>query len=369
MIGGAYFATAQATKAPKGYYEKCQERYHEHIAAFREKVDKLEADNKKNAPKPFPKGYTHPFHSDHHPINFSPVKIAELFHDFIGPEQVSPHYENYLVSRKYLMTFWGGLFVLSLGISTIDVHWIAKSAFLPFMFWMLLQYFYLELRKSLFKPLLMRWYRRVSANEIYNFEVFYHENIELKMRDMMRVAKHQLEFWTLHRQFLDIKAEGINTFLANEHQNLQRHITERAVNVLKQAQTFEEMNRTKVLQNIVDEASKEIDRQLQGPQRAEILRQMFESALTGLSKGTMEYSNDPIMPIVQNYIKTNASKYSNLPIEEQRKLVSLTETQIQSLRDYDRKAKREFLETEPKGLDSALKSHETARKILTTWGK
>jgi hypothetical protein len=32
----------------------------------------------------------------------------------------------------------------------------------------------------------MRWYRRVSANEIYNFEVFYHENIELKMRDMIR---------------------------------------------------------------------------------------------------------------------------------------------------------------------------------------
>lgn len=32
----------------------------------------------------------------------------------------------------------------------------------------------------------MRWYRRVAANEIYNFEVFYHENIELKMRDMIR---------------------------------------------------------------------------------------------------------------------------------------------------------------------------------------
>jgi hypothetical protein len=48
--------------------------------------------------------------------------------------------------------------------------------------------------------------------------------------------------------------------LANEYANLQRHISERALNVLKQAQTFEEMNRTKVLQGIVDEASKEIDR-------------------------------------------------------------------------------------------------------------
>lgn len=40
---------------------------------------------------------------DHHPLNFSAVKVAELFHDFVGPEQVSPHYENYLMSRKYLM--------------------------------------------------------------------------------------------------------------------------------------------------------------------------------------------------------------------------------------------------------------------------
>jgi len=364
LISEACFATAT-----KGYYEKCQARYQEHVKAFREKVEKLEAENKKAAPKPFPKGYTHPFNTDHHPINYSPVKLAELFHDFIGPEQVSPHYENFLVSRKYLMTLIGGLFVLSLGIGTLDVHWIAKSSFLPFMFWMLLQYFYLELRKSLLKPFLMRWYRRVSANEIYNFEVFYHENIELKMRDMIRVAKHQLEFWQLHREFLDIKAESINTFLANEYANLQRHISERALNVLKQAQTFEEMNRTKVLQGIVDEASKEIDRQLQGPQRSEILKQMLDSAILGLSKGYMDYENDPIMPIVQNYIKTNASKYSDLPLEEQRKLVSLTEAQIQSLRDYDRKAKREFLETEPRGLDSALKSHEQARKILSSWGK
>jgi hypothetical protein len=43
---------------------------------------------------------------------------------------------------------------------------------------------------------------------------------------------------------------------------------------------------------------------------------MLDSAILGLSKGYMDYENDPIMPIVQNYIKTNASKYSDLPLEE-----------------------------------------------------
>lgn len=41
------------------------------------------------------------YFKDHHPLNLSIVKTAELFHDFIGPEQVSPHYENFLVARKY----------------------------------------------------------------------------------------------------------------------------------------------------------------------------------------------------------------------------------------------------------------------------
>jgi hypothetical protein len=50
-------------------------------------------------------------------------------------------------------------------------------------------YFYIEGRKSLMMPLLTRFYRRVAANEIYNFEVFYHENIENKLRDMIRVAR------------------------------------------------------------------------------------------------------------------------------------------------------------------------------------
>lgn len=368
----ANFATAapaQSGKPTQSTYEKCRERYQEHLKAFREKTDKLEADNRPAAKKPFTKGYSHPFHSDHHPLNFSPVKLAELFHDFVGPEQVSPHYENFLVARKYLVTFWGGLFALSLGVGTIDIQWFAKSAFLPFAFWLALHYFFLEMRKSFFKPLLMRWYRRVSANEIYNFEVYYQENIELKMRDMVRIAKHQLEFWQLHREFLDIKAESITTFMSNEYSNLQRHITERAQNLLKQAQSYEELNRAKVLQTIIEDANKEIDRQLDGPQRAQIQKEIFESALIGLSKGYMEYEKDPILPLVKSYIKNSVSKYTNLPEEQQRSLVSLTESQINSLRDLDRKAKREFLETEPKGLDSSLKSNEQARKILASWGK
>lgn len=96
-------------------------------------------------------------------------------------------------------------------------------------------YMYLEGRKSFFKPLLQRFYRRVAANEIYNFEVFYHENIENKLRELLRISKSQMEYWNLHSEFQGVKAESINNFLVNEHANLQKHISDRAVNVLNAA--------------------------------------------------------------------------------------------------------------------------------------
>jgi len=103
-----------------------------------------------------------------------------------------------MVARKFALTFWAGLAVLGVGVSTVDLHWIMKSSFLPFFFWMQIMYIYLEGRKSFFKPLLVRFYRRVASNEIYNFEVFYHENVENKLRELIRISKSQMEFWHLH---------------------------------------------------------------------------------------------------------------------------------------------------------------------------
>jgi len=50
-------------------------------------------------------------------------------------------------------------------------------------------YFYIELRKSWAKPLLVRFYRRAAANECFMFETFYHENIENKLRELIRITK------------------------------------------------------------------------------------------------------------------------------------------------------------------------------------
>lgn len=344
-------------------------KYQEQVQAFRERADKAERDFRPASQKPFPKGYSHPYQSTHHPLNFSPVKTAELFHDFVGPEQVSAHYENFLMSRKYAMIFWSGFLVLTVGMGTLDLTWMAKSAVIPWLFWFQLMYFFLEWRKSLFKPLLARFYRRIAANECYNFEVFYHENIELRMRELIRETRSQLEYWELHRDFINVKSESVTNFMANEYTNLQKHIHDRAQNLLIQAKTFEDLNKNRILSGIIEGANAEIDRQLAGSNSTQIKRAIFESALEGLSKGYMDYNNDPILPLVKSYVQGEVARYTSLSQEEQSKLISLSEAQIQALRDSDKRARQEFLETEPKGLDSSLKAHEQVKKTLASWGK
>jgi len=85
---------------------------------------------------------------------------------------------------------------------------------------MQIMYFYIEGRKSFLKPLLVRFYRRAAANEMHTLETFYHENIENKLRELLRITKGQLDYWDIHNNFREVKAESINNFLANEYINL-----------------------------------------------------------------------------------------------------------------------------------------------------
>jgi len=70
------------------------------------------------------------------------------------------------------------------------------------------------------KPLLVRFYRRAAANEVFTFEAFYHENIENKVRELIRITKTQLDYWDVHSSYSSIKADSVNNFLASEYLNL-----------------------------------------------------------------------------------------------------------------------------------------------------
>lgn len=82
------------------------------------------------------------------------MKNSEFLFDLVGPEQVSPHYENFMVSRKYAISFVTTMGVLSFAVGTYDLHWVLKSCYMPIITWVACLYIVIEGRKSWFKPLL-----------------------------------------------------------------------------------------------------------------------------------------------------------------------------------------------------------------------
>lgn len=59
-------------------------------------------------------------------------------------------------------------------------------------------------------------------------------------------------------------------------------------------------------------------------QKAAIDTAAFESALKGISSGTMTYEGDPLLPIVAAEVEARTSAYANLSAEEESNLMSLT---------------------------------------------
>jgi len=81
--------------------------------------------------------------------------------------------------------------------------------------------------------------------------------------------------------------------------------------------------------------------------QAEIKRASFLSALDGIRTGTMTYSQDLILPMIQKEMEERLAKFQGLSAEEEGKLLSLTAEQRQLVADNDRKMKNEFLMAAP----------------------
>lgn len=95
---------------------------------------------------------------------------------------------------------------------------------------------------------------------------------------------------------------------------------------------------------------------------------MFKLALRGIAQGKMDYANDPILPHVVKTIQSTVDKFSKISPEEQKKMVTLTKEQFDSIRASDERMRDEFLHSEPK-IEGSLRNNEIVGKILSRWGK
>lgn len=284
-----------------------------------------------------------------------------------GAEPVSPHYEHFSFARRQALIFLGGLGVLRFIASTEDFFMFAQSATWAWTFYFAYSYFWLEGKKYFLLPFLTRFYRKLLNLELSNVETYWAENTEVRIRNLMSTAKEQIEYKSVHGDYLSIRNNTLLNFLISEQLALKNHLHARAESILREAETLEAINQNKIINSVMQETLQSIDIAYK-ENKAKIEADIFELALEGIAQGKMDYAKDPILPFVLQTINRTVEKFSKISPEEQDKLVSLTEEQLTALRNADARARDEYILTEPK-IDGSLRNNPTVAKILQTWGK
>lgn len=290
----------------------------------------------------------------------------EALKELLGPDQVSPHYENFTFSRKM------GLTALALGFSQLifngqgNIQYALNSAFHPFVYFAGMWFFHLELKKSTFAPLLMQFYQQVGAHEVMSLVRNEAENYYYKWRSLESIAREQLEYLDLHKEFQYIKSEAVERLLVAERSQLRQALQQRASNILKSAEQMESSNLRQITGRVLEVIKQEAGKVKNEPD-AEIIEDSFKMALDGIRNGKMDYSGDKVLSRIVEVAKREIEGVNNLSEKQKREMIELTDSQFLSIKNADRMAQQQFLKKGPAGLDSVLRENETYAKIMAKW--
>jgi hypothetical protein len=299
-------------------------------------------------------------------VTYSPNRGVQMLLNVIGPEQVSAHYENFGMSRRVAITFWAAALSVSCLDANADIINALTSAFESFGFYAMILYTYLEGRKSIALPLLNRFYGHTFRNEITGLYTNFQEDMFAQFRKREAIAREQLEYFDLHKEFKHIKNEAIERFLEAEQSILKEHLNDRARNLLESAKQMENNNQKAITGQVLNNIRAEVAKLRANP-GTDLISKSFEAALEGIKLGRMDYKNDGVLDKVLATTKAEIKKVNDLSEEDKNKLLNLSETQLKALKDMDTTAQRDFLKKRPAGLEGALRDNETYAKTMAQW--
>jgi hypothetical protein len=81
----------------------------------------------------------------------------------------------------------------------------AQSGTYAWTFYFAYNYFWLEGKKYFLLPFLTRFYRKLLNLELTNVETYWAENTEVRVRNLMSAAKEQIEYKSVHGDYLPIR--------------------------------------------------------------------------------------------------------------------------------------------------------------------
>lgn len=273
-------------------------------------------------------GYVHPYHTEANPLIFSYYGFMKTLYEAVGPEQVSPHYESLSRSRR-------GIIMMFAYISTIcsisrlggwsHNEWIRGMIF-HHEFLIAFYLGYIEVRHFTWLPgpKFTVFYNTYSRYELQQLATQWADVVEQKQAVHLRETKQQIEYVRINKEYDFIKKRALINYLTKSRVDLEDHFHGRAKMMLNSVERYEQANLTKLIDGIGKGALEKVNAALADPEQAKIIKEAsFRSALIGLRDGTMNYTNDPILPILADEINVRTSAYSSLTAAEEGDMLSL----------------------------------------------
>ena len=147
-----------------------------------------------------------------------------------------------------------------------------------------------------------------------------------------------MEYVRINAEYEFVKKRALVNFLTNEKLNLEQHFHNRALNMLKAIQNYENQNLRNHLREIALGSFEKVQNSITDPAtKSQVQKDAFKAALAGISSGVMRYENDPLLPILQNEMAQRIAHFKGLSAEEEGKLLSLNTEQRRVVADLDRK--------------------------------
>lgn len=270
-------------------------------------------------------GYVHPYHTEKNPLVFDNMTYLKTLFEAVGPEQVSPHYESFSRTRRgviFMALYVSSLTTLSHMGGWAHNEWIRGLVF-HHEFLIAVYLGFIETRHfSMFVgPKYSVFYNVFSRYEAQQLMLSWADTCEEKQYAHVQDSKEQLEYLRLHNEYEHVKKRSLVNFLTNERLEVEKHMHERALAMLRTIYNFEQGNLRAELKRIVNEALESSLNQLRNEQQSELHSSAFASALEGIRRGEMNYREDPILPLVLEKIRAATQRLKNLTPEQEAQLL------------------------------------------------
>jgi len=315
-------------------------------------------------------GYVHPYHTTGAPIYMTTMYFMKNLMAATGPEQVSPHYESLSRSRRGLIFF--GAYIGS--IATISRmggwehnNWLrALVCHHEFLIAMYMGYIEFRHFTYLIGPKFSVFYNVYTNYEYQQMGNIWADCSEMSQNNHLRHTKEQIEYNRIDTEYEFVKKRALINFLTNSKLNAEASFHNRTVSMLNQIQYFEQANLKNEMRSVVQGSLDVVLGHIDDPaQAADIRRASFESALDGIRTGTMTYSKDSLLPMLEAEVKERLVRFNGMSKEEEGKLLSLSEDQKKIVADNDRKLKNEFLAAAPQIAHGSVKNNDKYKNYMT----